>query len=839
MAQAVNQMDWNSTMPGPPAQWPEEIRSAVSLCLTSEFQLAVLIGPELVYVYNDAMAPIFGNKHPWALGRRVQDVWPEAWATLEPMLMGVLKTGKSCRADDLLLVLKRNGFDEECYFTFSYSPIHAEDETIEGVFAAAIETTQRVLTERRQFWLGDLAIRLARHGGAQGLLDMAHTVLAANPYDFPLAALYLTDGKSANQIFCSGLRAGGKRIPRTIDLSSATTANEFRHPLAQLPVSDAPVLFDGNVVFDECDECGVWSELPRQLLGVPLMVSAKSTARGFFLAALNPRVEFDENYRRFILTTVGLVATAVVSVDAQEAEQRSIETLAELDYSRSQFSMLSSEVAAIRDDFAQVIEGTNDAFVSFDRQLRIRSLNAAGAQAFGASVENLVGRNCFEAAPGLVRTPFGNALLDTIASGHPAHAEHYDHARGRWYDVRALPTPYGGIVFGADISERKLAEQVMLEANINLERRVLERTRELREANQLFAAVFDRAPGGIAITSVDGQFLRVNAAYASMLGYPDESLVGWKVAGLVHPADYRAAEPSLIRLLSGELPCYETEMRFRCKDGRLIWVLSFLSVVEGGAEHCRFFVHVAKDITRRRKLEAERQASQEELTILYRRLETVREAERTALAREVHDQLGQILSAVKIDLRLLEEAIEAPQLALHQGEIARELRSANNTLDRALLIVRHIATELRAPELDGQGVYAALEWHARDFQQRTRIPVHFELGAALPQPARPVAEALLRIFQEALTNILRHAHASEVYATVERRAERLLLRVRDNGVGIPRNRGLVHGSLGLMGMRERALLVRGRLLVGPLDQGGTLVSALVPIDGGTLAISSK
>jgi signal transduction histidine kinase len=98
-----------------------------------------------------------------------------------------------------------------------------------------------------------------------------------------------------------------------------------------------------------------------------------------------------------------------------------------------------------------------------------------------------------------------------------------------------------------------------------------------------------------------------------------------------------------------------------------------------------------------------------------------------------------------------------------------------------------------------------------------------------------VAEALLRIFQEALTNVLRHAHAGEVQVTVEQRGSRLLLRVRDNGVGIERARGAGERSLGLTGMRERAVLEHGRVLVGPLRSGGTLVSALVPIDGGVAA----
>jgi PAS domain S-box-containing protein len=405
--------------------------------------------------------------------------------------------------------------------------------------------------------------------------------------------------------------------------------------------------------------------------------------------------------------------------------------------------------------------------------------------------------------------------------------------------VRILPAPYGVLTFGADITVRKEAEQAMLEAKARLEHRVHERTRELREAHQLLAAVFDRAPGGIAITSIDGAYLHVNPAYAAMLGYDEAALERCSVAQLADPADYQRAAPWVVRVVSGLLDSCETEMRFKHASGETIWVHGFLSVINEGRGQPRYLVHIARDVTRRRAREAELRAAQEALKSLYRRLESVREKERTALAREVHDQLGQILSAAKIDLRLLEDLIFAHWPALDPEQVACELRGASGTLDRALQIVREIATALRAPELDGQGLYAALEWHARDFEQRTRIRIGLEIEAGLPQPTRPVAEALLRIYQEALTNVLRHAQADEVRVTLERRGERLLLRVRDDGRGIARGGRIRAGALGITGMRERAALVHGRLRVGPLAPRGTLVSALLPIAGGHGAATRK
>lgn len=822
MVLAVNQKDWSQTSLGPFERWPEAIRSAVRLSLASQFQMAVLVGPELVYVYNDECAQIFGDKHPWALGRPVREVWPEAWDSLEPLLTDVLETGRPCRRDDLLLFLRRAGFTEECYFTVSYSAIYDAGHAIAGVLVNTIETTQRVLAERRQRWLGELAIQVAQRRGADGALDLLRDAMATNPFDLPLVALYLADGAAAQRMFCSGLRAGAARIPASLPWP-ATDAQA--HPFAALALGGEARLFEAGVMLDAGNRCGASDEPVRQLLAVPLVLAGAAQARGLMVVGLNPLVRCDDNYLRFVHATVGLVATAIAAADAREAERRRAETLAELDLSRSRFTALNREVAAIRDDMTKVVDGTSDAIVSYDRDLKIRSLNAAAARAFGMPIQELAGRALLDVAPEVAGSALEQGLRKVADTGEPAVVEHF-HAGRRWYEVRMQPAPYGVLAFGADISERKAAEQAMREANASLERRMQDRTGELREAHQLLAAVFDRAPGAVAITSVDGDYLRVNQAYLAMLGCDEDWLVRRTLAQLVDAADYQAAAPWVARLLAGEVASCRTEMRFRRAGGDMVWVRSFLSVIEDGEGRPRYLVHMAKDVTRRRQREAERRAAQEELKALYRRLETVREMERAALAREVHDQLGQVLSAAKIDIRLLEDHILARD-GEHEPElVARELRGASGTLDRALQIVRDIATELRAPELDGQGLYAALEWHARDFEQRTRIRTSVEVEAGLPQPARPAAEALLRIFQEALTNVLRHAHAGEVRITLERRGARLLLRVRDDGRGI--ERGGRAGALGITGMRERAVLAGGRLLVGPLAPRGTLVSALVP-----------
>ena len=157
IAAEMRLLDWSKTPLGPVEKWPQSLRTSVSVCLNSAFAILVWWGPDLVMLYNDAYSAVVSNKHPRALGAPGKDIFPEVWDTIGPMLEGVLKRGEAVRADDLLLVLERNGYAEECYFTFSYSPILDESGGIGGVFTPVQETTERIIGERRLQTLTELS----------------------------------------------------------------------------------------------------------------------------------------------------------------------------------------------------------------------------------------------------------------------------------------------------------------------------------------------------------------------------------------------------------------------------------------------------------------------------------------------------------------------------------------------------------------------------------------------------------------------------------------------------------------------------------------------------------
>lgn len=136
MGQFMREQDWAATPLGPVSSWPQSLRTAVSICLASHFPMLIWWGPEFVKLYNDAYRPMLGTKHPQALGQRGKDCWPEIWDIIGPMLEGVLARGEATWSENQLLPLERNGYTEECYFTFSYSPIRVESGGIGGVFTA-------------------------------------------------------------------------------------------------------------------------------------------------------------------------------------------------------------------------------------------------------------------------------------------------------------------------------------------------------------------------------------------------------------------------------------------------------------------------------------------------------------------------------------------------------------------------------------------------------------------------------------------------------------------------------------------------------------------------------
>jgi PAS domain S-box-containing protein len=238
----------------------------------------------------------------------------------------------------------------------------------------------------------------------------------------------------------------------------------------------------------------------------------------------------------------------------------------------------------------------------------------------------------------------------------------------------------------------------------------------------------------------------------------------------------------------------------------------------------RFIGHfgIQRDVTQRRQEENEILRSRQELRDLTARLQLVREEERTDIAREVHDELGQALTGLKIDLAWLK-----PRLA-DRPALAERVQSIIVRIDGAMDTVRRIATDLRPSVLDDLGLVAAVEWQTQEFERSTGITAELEVQATYPELDDICATTAFRILQETLTNVARHAHATRVKIALHVSAEELTLEVRDNGRGISKSDVLSSTSLGLIGSRERAIACGGKLVIRGIRDQGTIVLLRIP-----------
>lgn len=227
----------------------------------------------------------------------------------------------------------------------------------------------------------------------------------------------------------------------------------------------------------------------------------------------------------------------------------------------------------------------------------------------------------------------------------------------------------------------------------------------------------------------------------------------------------------------------------------------------------------------RRRAEDQLKVSHQQLRELAARLNSVREEERTAISRGIQDEIGQVLSGLKIEIKLFGKEIQPthPHLSLRVQEMLC-------LTERTLLAMRDIATELRPSVLDNLGLVAAIEWQAKAFQKRNGIQCYIHADFDDKQLAGSLATALFRIFQESLNNVLRHSDATEVEVLLTQHNNVLLMTVHDNGKGISAEDFNKPNSLGILGMRERALPFSGKVDIRNASEGGAIVSLSIPLD---------
>jgi signal transduction histidine kinase len=339
MGERMRAFDWSSSPVGPAANWPQSLKTAVSICIGSRYPIVIWWGnPAYTMFYNDGYIPILGvTKHPGWLGRSGRECWKEIWSTVGPMLDSVFETGEATWSEDLLLVMDRNIPHEENYFTFSYSPIHGDANKVDGIFCACYESTGRVVGERRLQTLRDLGRTVIEVKSAEEACDVAAKTLEANPYDVPFTLIYLldSDARRARLVCTSGLQAGHDAAPESISMSEPAGSNTW--PFQKVfetgeaePVSDLAARF-GQM------PGGAWPEFSENAIVLPISAPGYAKPIGFLVAGFSPRRVLDTDYRTFFDLIVGHVGTAISNARAYQEERKRAEALAEIDRAKTAF----------------------------------------------------------------------------------------------------------------------------------------------------------------------------------------------------------------------------------------------------------------------------------------------------------------------------------------------------------------------------------------------------------------------------------------------------------------------------------------------------------------------
>jgi PAS domain S-box-containing protein len=361
-----------------------------------------------------------------------------------------------------------------------------------------------------------------------------------------------------------------------------------------------------------------------------------------------------------------------------------------------------------------------------------------------------------------------------------------------------------------DISERKRVELA------------------LQESEQIYRALFEHANDAIFLLNLDGVHVQVNQKSADLLGYTREELVGLGTRDIVASSEHAHTQDKKEALLNGKsLPLYER--LFRKKDGTVFPVEINVSLIRDLAGKPKLIQSIVRDITERKNSEHQQlqllekyRQSREDLRALTARLQQVREDERRALAVELHDRVGQILTGLNMNLQIISHQFN---LGVYESIDAR-IRDSVELVEQTSRLLRNVMADLRPPMLDDYGLLSALNWYRQDFSKRTNIPTNINGNDIQPRPDEYIEIALFRITQEALNNIAKHAKASRVDIYVSGTEKSICLNIIDDGIGFdPEGVSVLSQSphWGLLTMKERAASINGELIIDSEPGKGTRI----------------
>jgi len=462
--------------------------------------------------------------------------------------------------------------------------------------------------------------------------------------------------------------------------------------------------------------------------------------------------------------------------------------------------------------FRLIMEAALDAIICMDRSGRVTLWTRQAEKIFGWKEEEVKGRLLSDIIiPQRYRERHKHGLRRYVETGEGKMLNKAIEIEGIARDGREFPVELtvtavhdnGSEFFCAflrDISERKKANE------------------ELRKSEQRYRSLIEQASDPIMITDFQGNFKDVNESLCSLFGYTKDELLNMNLRALLDPGELEVKPVAFDRLAAGHHVF--SERRMMHADGSIIDVEANVKPIGDG-----MVLAIARNVTDRKKVQIELEKSHEQLRKLSARMETIREDERTHIAREIHDELGQQLTGLKMDISSLRKKVPDENKGAH-----KKIAAMMTLLDGTMATVRHISSQLRPGILDDLGLVDAINWQGIEFEKRTGVQCIFQSRLKARTFEKELSTGVFRVYQETLTNVARHAKATKVNTTLEVNNDHIILRVQDDGKGFNEAAVKNKNTLGLLGMKERALMFGGYLNIESEAGKGTLVSLRVPMN---------
>ncbi len=395
MGALMQAYDWEKHPLGAPSQWPQSLQANIRLLLNSRFPMFIWWSGDFYMFHNDAYLPALGKKHPAALGASARDMWAEIWDEVGGIAETILQQGNSYYAENLLLYLERKGYNEETYWTFSYSPAFDDAGNVAGMFCACSEVTDSMLGQRRLNTLRETSDAMT----PVYTLDQAcqHTcdILARNTQDIPYCFIYLLNG-SATEARLAG-KAGsvaGAAIPDALNLSDLSASADS--PFAEAIRRREPVVVDDSSSNTSLEPHAFFRDLPGRTVILPVHRPDHQQIIGFFVAGISSKLDYTADYQNFHRLITGQIATSIISIQAREAVMKQQETLHEM------FQQAPVGITILRGP---------DHIIDL--------ANPGVCEIWGRRQEDIIGRPVLEALPEVANQGVKQLLDDVFYTGIP------------------------------------------------------------------------------------------------------------------------------------------------------------------------------------------------------------------------------------------------------------------------------------------------------------------------------------------------------------------------------------------------------------------------------------